>query len=64
MCYDVDINKWFVEIFMFYKWVGFCLVVCCGFVYVIGGLSDRSEFLRIVEWYNLCKKVWNDVLLM
>lgn len=64
MCYDVDINKWFIEMFMFFKCVGFCLVVCDGFVYVIGGLSDRNEFLCIVEWYDLWKKIWRDVMFM
>lgn len=64
MCYDVDINKWFIEIFMFVKCVGLCLVVCYGFVYVIGGLSDRNEFLWMVECYNFWKKEWIEVKLM
>lgn len=59
--YDADINKWFVETPMSYKRSGLCSAACDGFVYAIGGLSDRNEFLRTVERYNSRKKVWSDV---
>ena len=61
MRYDTDINQWFIETPMSVKRAGLCSAACQGFVYAIGGLSDRNEFLRTVERYNTKKKIWTSI---
>jgi hypothetical protein len=60
MRYDPSINKWFYETPMSSSRAGLCAVAFSGFIFALGGIDIKGEFLNSVEKYDPRIKTWSD----